>query len=462
MLEINTPKDLARHAHNLAQGSSFVRYRNNTYAPMDFEANEVDTKDVPDPERTIWLPLSREAIRRIAANNYNVLFPTDGILSSFDFMVAQNSQPVDKVVDVLLVRTKDGLKQLTAEGKLEDPTGEFVPNTIRPLLNEKKKDKERVYKVIRDWVDSDEEAKSLLHHLATVLSPGWSAVKYILLLGEGRNGKSLLLKMLLGLLGRDNVSTVTRQQISEQNPVVTELNGKLLNLVFDGRAEYLKDSGTEKSLIAGEIAPIRKLYDSTPTMVQTNALFIEGLNREPKSNDKSTALQKRLVRFQFPNVYPLDHAFEKSMLTEESLGAFLSLLIDHYVGEYELAEKLAPTAKAVELQLEHMYVNSLALQYFRHLEETEATGAGSLVGQQMSELAKTFASWRVKENDLGTWSEPDVMAQFAPLVNTERQSVRTPGGPRKVRVITSLKPEALAYVESLKGDLHDEAALVGD
>lgn len=461
-LEIKTPKELSGYAHSLAKGSEFVRFRSTTYAPADFRSKEFNPNAVPEPAETIWLPLDREGIRRIAADQYAVLFQNDGQLASFDFMVAQNSVPVDQAVPVVLVRTKGGLRMLNEAGILEEPQGFFVPNTIYPLLNEKAADKKRVLAVIEEWVDSKEEATSLLHHLATVLSPGWSAVKYVLLLGEGRNGKSLLLKMLLGLLGRQNVSTVTRQQIAEQNPVTTELNGKLLNLVFDGRAEYLKDSGTEKSLIAGEIAPIRKLYDSTPTMVQTNALFIEGLNREPKSNDKSTALQKRLVRFQFPHTYPLDHKFEKSMLTEESLGAFLALLIDHYVAEDELADKLAPTAKAVELQLEHMYVNSLALQYFRHLEETDEFGAEGLVGKQMSELASKFQSWRVQENDLGSWSEPDVAAQFAPLLNTERQSVRLAGGPRKVRVITSLKPEAKSYVESLKGEIDEHASVVGD
>jgi hypothetical protein len=460
-LEIKTPKELSGYAHNLAKGSAFVRYRNITYAPVDFESREFDANEIPSKDRTIWLPLDRETVRRIAAENYAVLFQTDAQLSSFDFMVAQNSQYIDSTVPVLLIRTKGGLRQLNEAGILEEPSGDFVPNTVYPLLNENAKDKKRVLAVIEEWVDSKEEATSLLHHLATVLSPGWSAVKYVLLLGEGRNGKSLLLKMLLTLFGRQNVSIVTRQHMAEKNPVVTELNGKLLNLVFDGASEYLKDSGTEKSLVAGEVAPIRKLYDSTPTMVQTNALFIEGLNREPTSNDKSTALQKRLVRFLFPNVYALDHKFEKLMLSDESLGAFLAILIDHYVMEEEVAEKLAPTAKAVELQLEHMYVNSLALQYFRHLEETDPLGAEGLVSMQMSELVSKFQSWRVKENDLGTWAEPDVAAQFSPLVNTERQSVRLPGGPRKVRVITSLKPEAKSYVESLKGDMNEEA-LVGD
>jgi hypothetical protein len=257
--------------------------------------------------------------------------------------------------------------------------------------------------------------------------------------------------MLQAVMGKENASSVTRQQISEMSPVVTDLNGKLLNLVFDGQATYLKDSGAEKTLIAGEPFPIRRLYESTPTTVQTSALFVEGLQHEPKSKDKSPALQKRLVRFHFPNVYPMDRAFEKLMLSEERLGAFLSLLIDHFVKEEDLAEMLAPTSKAMELQLEHMYVNSTALQFMRWYEETDMLGVNSLMGCQISELVQKFQSWRLKENDLGTWAEPDVLALFAPLINTERKSVRIDNKPRKIRVVTSLKAEARAFLESLEG-----------
>lgn len=463
MLELKTKKELARYAHTLAVGSELVRYRSVTYIPGDFETHDVSV--TPAGDRAIWFPLTRDRIRQMGASQFDILFGSDGELAAFDFMVTQNARQEYRPVSTLLVRTPEGLRELKADGSLADVPGTFLPNYLMPMLNQDKGDKERIFSVIEQWLDSEEEAHSLLSHLATSLSPGYSAVKYVLLLGEGRNGKSVLLKMLQGLFGRENVSSVTRQHIAEQNPVVTELNGKLLNIVYDGRADYLKDSGTEKSLIAGEPVPIRKLYESTPTIVQTNALFIEGLNREPKSNDKSSALQKRLVRFQFPNVYSLDHKFERSMLTEKSLGAFLALLIDHYVREDEVAEKLAPTTKAVELQLEHMYINSVALQFLKYVEENDALGVQGLIGENLTKLTQAFQSWRLKENDLGTWAEPDVATLFQPLLHTERKSQRVDGQVRKIRIVTGLKLEAAAFIDTLKGAEEDEellAALVED
>lgn len=456
MLELKTKKQLSGEAFKLAQGHNLVRYKSVTYIPADYETRE--TSVPPDIDRTIWLPLSRLQIQRLAADQFDTLFGSDSELSSFDFMVAQSANQQEKEVSSLLVRTSEGLRELDDTGTLVPAAaGEFRPNTLVPMLNADPDDKARIFATITEWVGGEDDARSLLAHLATSLAPGWSAVKYVLLLGEGRNGKSVLMKMLTGLFGRENISHVSRQAMSEQSPVVTELNGKLLNLVYDGKAEYVKDSSTEKSLVAGEAVSIRKLYESTATPVQTNALFIEGLNREPKTGDKSNALQRRLVRFGFPNVYDQDNAFERSMLTERSTGALLSLLMDHYVHEDNVARALRPTTHAIELQLEQMFSNSIGLQFLKHIEEVDPLGTPGLLLEELTALVKKFQSWRVKENDLGTWAEPDVMALFQPLLNTERKSVRVNGQVRKVRVVTSYKQEADAFIQSLKGD---EAALL--
>lgn len=460
MLELKTKMQLAKDAFMLARGSDLVRYNGVTYIPADYETRE--TAVAPDPDRTIWLPLNRVNMQRLAAAQFDTLFATDSELSQFDFMVAQHAHQVDKEITSLLVRTPQGLRELNDKGVLEPASQEFRPNTLIPMLNEDQAEKDRVFEVVTEWLNDEAEAHSLLYHLATCLAPGWSAVKYVLLLGEGRNGKGLLIKMLMSLFGDDNCSNVTRQQMSESSAVVTDLNGKLLNLVFDGQHTYVKDSGNEKSLVAGEPVPIRRLYESSATRVQTNALFIEGLNREPKTGDKSSALQKRLVRYQFPNVYPLNIKFQRKMLREETVGAFLSLLIDHYVTEDEVAIRLEPTAKAMDLQLEQMYANSLGLQFLKHITETDVLGINGVIGEPMDSIVARFQSWRVKENDLGTWSDPDVQAVFLPLVNTERRTKRVNGSPRKVRVVTSLRSEAAAFIKSLEGEAVDEPTMVED
>lgn len=460
MPALKSKHQLATDAEVLATSYSYVRHGQITYIPVDFETG--DDSVTPPPERTIWKPVTRDMLQQKAKNQFSTLFDSDAQLSSFEFMVAQSSTTVTGSSTSLLVRTKDGLKELKNDGKLHEPSGKFIPNALLPIVNDDADDKAEVLATLTSWLDSEEEAMSLIRHLATSLVPNWSAVRYVLLLGAGRNGKSLLMHMLQGIFGRENCSNVTRQDISDNSPVVTHLNGKLLNIVFDGVAVYLKDSGREKSLIAGETVGIRKLYSSDLTPVQTNALFIEGLNKEPKSSDKSSALQARIIRFWFPNVYEEDKEFWDRMTSERFIGALLALMIDNYVKPSEASVMLAPTAAALELQLEHMYENSLALQFIKYLDDTDPIGADVLLDMEFTELVKRFNSWRLKEhNELQSWPEPEVLNLFRASVMTERRSKRVNNMPRKVRHVVMFTRETRLFLATLRGDAtHDSAAAV--
>lgn len=462
MLKLKTKQVLSEEAHTLASSFEMVRFRSNSYMPANYETFEY--QDALEPEDTVWVPVNRSLLQRLAAAQFNTLFSTDRELASFDFMVSQSSRFVETGPPAILVRSERGLLKLDQRGQLLPADGQFVPNFIQPVLNEDVAEKDRVFNVLVDWVGGEEEAHSLLYHFATCLAPGYSAVKYVLLLGAGRNGKGLLLKMLLALLGRENVSSISRQFISENNPATVELNGKLLNLIFDGSSNYIKDSGPEKTLTAGEPHAVRMLYDSSSTLVQTNALFVEALNHEPKSKDKSSALQKRLVRFHFGKTFALDRAFEKQMLSPESLGAFLSLLIDHYVVEEDLAEKLALTNQAKELQQEHQLHNSLAMQYLLYLDDNKTGGYMSVVNQGLTELTAEFRSWRLTENDISSWSEQEVLSLFRDVAETARKTVATEKGPRKQRIISELRPDTITTLETLKeiDNAEDDSPLVGD
>lgn len=460
MPDIRTKRELSQYAVTFAASFSLIRYNNVLYIPADYETGEMDP--TPPPERTVWKPLSMPTIQQWVRDKYDTLFSTATEEASFYFMVAQSAQQIEIETSSLLIHTDSGLRELKGDGQLHEVTGEFVPNFLPVKLNESEEDKAFVLSVIQEWLDDDEETTALLRHLATTLAPHWSAVKYVILLGDGRNGKSVLMSMLQALFGWENCSHVTRQDISKASPVVTDVLGKLVNVVYDGVADYLRDSGNEKSLIAGEPVPIRMLYSSHATMVKTNALFIEGLNKEPKSSDKSSALQARIVRFWFPNTYADDLLFKDKMMSEHMLGALLALLIEHYVRKEHKAVMLAPTQRSQELKLEHMHANSYALQFIAHVDQTDPLGADGLIGLDFSELAAQFMSWRISQGDVSAWSEPDVFELFRPAISTVRQSRRVHGKPRKVKVVEAFKAETASYLHMLKGDADDSSTVVAD
>ena len=450
MPDLKTKAEIVKLARDLAHDHQLIQRGGVLYMPAHWATLDIDP--LPDPIDTVWLPLSHEAKREMGNHKGNILFFTDGELRSFNLVLSQLAINFRAPTDELLIRTATGLKVLGADGLLTDPTGSFLPNYIRPTLNEDPATKDSIFKTISDWVGGDEAAHSLLHHLATCLAPGYSAVKYVLLLGEGRNGKGLLLTMLTSLFGVENISSVSRQMMAEHRATVTQLNGKLLNVIFDGEMAYIKDSSAEKTLIAGEPLDIEMKYENAPTRVQTNALFIEALQVEPKARDKSSALQKRLVRFYFPNVYAVDKTFEKKMTSDESLGAFLSLLIDHYVREGEIAQKLKLTDASIELQMEQMWLGSPILQFMEHLASQDLSALDKLQSGKtwLNDFLNSFKPWADNQG-MQERNDGDLVALMKSAFIIESKTRNEKGKRSTQRYIKAFRPETELLYTQLKG-----------
>ncbi|UVG34211.1 DNA helicase [Microbacterium phage Hannabella] len=466
MPDLKTKQQIVDLAQTLARDMCLVQRGTTTYIPAHWETLDIDGPF--KPEETVWIPLTHQDKRDLGNHKGNILFYTDGDLRSFNLVLSQFAENFRGKALNLLVRTDNGLKVLNSFGMLVDPTGQFVPNYIRPKLNEDEADQQFVFDTIKDWLGGDEDtAHSLLYHLATSLAPGYSAVKYIILLGEGRNGKGTLLTMITKLFGEENISGVSRQEMSQRRATIADLNDKLLNVVFDGQMEYIRDSSTEKTIVAGEPLFIEMKYENAPTKIQTNALFIEALNLEPKARDKSSALQKRLVRFSFPNIYAVDKSFEKKMTSERVLGAFLGLLIKHFVREDELATKLQPTAKSIDLQLEQMWLTNPMLQYMEHLGSKDPKALENLATGKvwLDDFLNSFKPW-AETQGMQERSDGDLVALMKSAFVIESKTRNKQGKRSTQRYIKSLRHETELVYGQIKGGTNgtglQQEALVRD
>lgn len=449
-LTSKTQVELEQDAVSIGKDFECVYYHSTLYMPQDFIDGMVGA--LPEPARKAWVPLRGAALQRLYSSYYGGMFKNPKQYSDFTYMVQQNSIQHTDMVDSLLIRKGDELLKLGPDGQLATPDGSFIPNLLPVPLNDDANLKEKIFRTIVEWLDgNEEEAKLLLSVTATALAPHWSAGKYVLLIGAGRNGKSVYLEMLSRVLGQHNCAGVKRQEMADNSAVLTSLNGALANVIFDGPAEFIKDSSNEKTLTVGEPLNVRLLFHSDHTKVQTNALFLEGLNKEPKSSDKSQALQARMMRFMFTQTYAEDPAFHEMMMSEAYIGAFLSLLIDHYVKKEEKAERLKPSAAGLELRFEHMLDNSKPLQYLLHLEQTGILGAEGLIDTELPDLTADFTSWRVKNNDLQSYDQVDVKRMFNDIVIWARKSRRTPKNPNeKYYVVSGFRQDTAALIASWK------------
>jgi putative DNA primase/helicase len=81
-----------------------------------------------------------------------------------------------------------------------------------------------------------------------------------MLLGPGSNGKSVLLKLIVSLLGRDNVSSVTLQALSDDRFAKAQLFGKLANVAGDLDSKPVEKSGAFKMLTGEDVITAEAKY----------------------------------------------------------------------------------------------------------------------------------------------------------------------------------------------------------
>lgn len=153
--------------------------------------------------------------------------------------------------------------------------------------------------------------------------------KAVLLVGDGANGKSVLLETVADAAGRDYVSSVPMQDL--HNPVSrAALVNKLFNYSEETSYNSLRDSSTFKALVTGGVTTVKKLYQQ-PYEIANKAKFLMSCNEIPEIHDQSRGLFRRLliVRMEKTFVGTTDNKFLRDELRAELPGIF-NMLIEAY------------------------------------------------------------------------------------------------------------------------------------
>jgi putative DNA primase/helicase len=135
-----------------------------------------------------------------------------------------------------------------------------------------------------------------------LMTPATWLQKAILLLGEGCNGKSCWLSLLVRFLGRHNVAAIPLHKLEIDKFSVSRLVGKLANICADLPSEHLAGTSTFKALTGGDTLNAEyKFKDSFD--LEPFARLVFSANHPPRSADSSPAFFRRWI------VIPFDHTF---------------------------------------------------------------------------------------------------------------------------------------------------------
>lgn len=146
-----------------------------------------------------------------------------------------------------------------------------------------------------------------------LLRPTTKFQKAVMLLGDGANGKSTFISMLMAFLGLDNISNVSLQDLSENRFKVAELLNKLVNMYADLPSKSVEQSAMFKSVATGDPITAERKFGHPFKMVPTARLLFSA-NDLPKSQDLSPAYFRRWI------IIPFSNKFEGSKDNKEMLG----------------------------------------------------------------------------------------------------------------------------------------------
>jgi putative DNA primase/helicase len=143
----------------------------------------------------------------------------------------------------------------------------------------------------------------------------------VLLYGDGGNGKGTTLRLVVKMLGKNNVSTVDLRSMSENKFATADLFGKIANIAGDIDAKYLSDTAQFKQITGEDTVraeeKFKKAFSFTPWAVP-----VFSANKFWRSADDTEGYYRRWVIIPFPTKVDRRKNFDESLLELEISGIF--------------------------------------------------------------------------------------------------------------------------------------------
>lgn len=150
------------------------------------------------------------------------------------------------------------------------------------------------------------------------IDPAWGE-KALVLVGEGSNGKSVLLSTMSALAGRENYAVNTLTDLQQENNRFS-LMGKLFNVAEETPKRGLLDSALFKNLTTGGETTVKLMYHQ-PFKIKNYCKLIFACNELPDTNDMTMGLFRRLLIIPFDAIFlgdKIDRGIRTRLLTEKS------------------------------------------------------------------------------------------------------------------------------------------------
>lgn len=202
-------------------------------------------------------------------------------------------------------------KIAVSNGILDVTTGEFMPHSPDfvfsnklPVKYDPKAPEPKMFleTLSRTFKGVEHQIPTIQEIFGYCLLRKYPIAAVFFLLGDGKNGKSVILKIMSSMLGDENTSGLTLLDMAQpkNEHVLMDLKGKYANICGDVGKKKIDDTAFLKMLTGRDKIRARGLYKDAITFVN-HAKAIFALNQLPEIEDFSDGFKRRIKIIEFPN-----------------------------------------------------------------------------------------------------------------------------------------------------------------
>jgi len=196
----------------------------------------------------------------------------------------------------------------------------YNPNADCPLFK----------KTLKQIFPSKEVREYVLQLMCYLFIPNYDYQKIFIFYGKGRNGKSLIAGVIRNLLGEENVSSESFDNLADDKGYsVTKLVGKLVNISSEIHEKCYDSMDILKRLSGGDKISCREIYQPRFEFINY-ARLIFLTNNLPNIKNIDLAIKSRLVIIEFPNCFDKNPDTNLLKKLKNELSGIFNLVVSKF------------------------------------------------------------------------------------------------------------------------------------
>ena len=312
----------------------------------------------------------------------------------------------------------------------------------------------RIDGFLDDITQRPEDKRTMYEMLGNSLLPHYDHSAFLILFGDGANGKSTFFDVVEETLGDENVSGWGLQELEDNRFATSALPGKFANIAPDLPARSITQTGTIKALTGGDTMMAEEKGEPAFEFVNKAKLMF-GANRPPVIQEASMAIKRRILPIHLPRQFTHaeddgnpDAQPKHKLVDELTTGGELSGLLN---AALDGADRLRETG-----QFSLPETPDERLEFYEQFSDPIKEFAINCLGNEQGEWLQKSTVYEVykqfsEANDYAIRSQEVFFRQLRQVASFtyDEFQPRTDGGRARGLNATTLTQQGVGYCDSL-------------